>query len=57
MSKWFVLFLASFLTLGIAACDSDDGPMEEAGEEMDDAIDGMSDAMDDAMDDMEDALD
>lgn len=45
MSKWMMIFLASFLTFGVAACDND-GPMEEAGEEMDDAIDDMEDAID-----------
>lgn len=50
MPKWSVLFLAGFFTLGVAGCDSDDGPMEEAGEAMDDAMKDVGDAMDDAFD-------
>lgn len=31
-----LMFAASF---GLAACDNNDGPMEEAGEKIDDAVD------------------
>ena len=47
------LVLASTTLVG---CD-DQGPAEEAGEEIDDAADDAGDAMDDAADDMEDAFD
>lgn len=56
MPKWLVVFLAGFLTMGVAACDND-GPMEETGEEMDDAMEEAGDSVEDAADDMEDALD
>ena len=42
-----LLFGAS---LSLAACDNNDGPMEEAGEAMDDAADDMGDAIEDATD-------
>ena len=35
-------------SIGLSACDNNDGPMEEAGEAMDDAADDMGDAIDDA---------
>lgn len=34
----------------LAACDSNDGPMEEAGEQIDNAVDETADAMEDAGD-------
>ena len=37
------LFATAALTT-VAACDSNDGPMEEAGEELDDAADEVEDA-------------
>lgn len=43
-------------TLGLTACD-DQGPAEEAGEEIDDTADDVGDEFDDAGDEMEDTFD
>lgn len=43
--------------LALAACSDDDGPLEEAGEELDETADEIEDAADDAGDDLEDAAD
>jgi len=43
--------------LALAACDSNSGPAEEAGEALDDAADDVGDAVDDAADDLDDAID
>ncbi|MCU5780782.1 hypothetical protein MA04_00082 [Alcanivorax balearicus MACL04] len=40
-SKGFVVVLFGAL-LGLAACDQQEGPMEEAGEKVDQAVDDMS---------------
>ncbi len=43
--------LVAGLSLGtIAACDSNDGPMEEAGEEIDNAVEETADAVEDSTD-------
>ena len=43
--------LVAGLALGtVAACDSNDGPMEEAGEQIDNAVDETADAVEDAGD-------
>tara|TARA_Y100000052_G_scaffold23793_2_gene25761 strand:+ start:24758 stop:24907 length:150 start_codon:yes stop_codon:yes gene_type:complete len=43
--------LAAGLGLGlIAACDTNDGPMEEAGEEIDNQVEETADAVEDATD-------
>lgn len=51
------LSLAALLAAGFlaTACDND-GPMEEAGENIDNAGEEMGDAMNDAADDVEDAV-
>lgn len=38
-------FLLLFATLGLAACDND-GPLEEAGESIDEAAEDVEDAID-----------
>lgn len=43
--------------LALTACDSNDGPAEEAGEALDDAADDVGDAFDDAADEVDDAID
>lgn len=45
MKKTLIALLISFGALGaVAACDANEGPMEEAGEEIDDAVDEIDDA-------------
>ncbi len=41
--------LASALIITLSGCDND-GPMEKAGEQMDDAVEDTGDAIDDATD-------
>lgn len=52
--------LALVLALGggamLTGCDND-GPAEEAGEEIDEAVDDAGDALEDAADEVEDAAD
>ncbi len=48
--------LILFASLGLAGCPSD-GPLEEAGETLDEAADDVGDAIDDAADEVEDAVD
>jgi len=43
-------FFVTALLITLPACD-DQGPMEEAGEEMDDTVDEAGDSIDDATDD------
>lgn len=43
--------------LTLAACDTNSGPAEEAGEAVDDAADDVGDAIDDAADEVDDAID
>ncbi|TVP54637.1 MAG: hypothetical protein EA349_11270 [Halomonadaceae bacterium] len=49
-----MILLLAMSTMGIAACDNQ-GPAEEAGENIDDAADDTADAWDDTTDDMEDS--
>jgi len=44
MKRLFMLFPAAFLAL--AACDTNDGPAEELGEEIDEVTDEAEDAVD-----------
>lgn len=48
-------FLASTV-FAISGCDQGDGPLEELGEEIDDAVDDAGDAIEDAGDELEDEL-
>lgn len=51
MAKLFMtLMTALFLMGGLAACDDNDGPAEEAGEAIDDAVEDTGDAVEDATD-------
>ena len=50
-----VLLAAGFLLLPLAACEKEQGPMEELGESLDDAVDEIKDSADDLGDDLEDA--
>lgn len=56
--KISMLLIAAILgltTLTLAACDSDDGPAEKAGQKIDNAADNASDAMDKAGDKVDNA--
>ena len=44
------IFLMSALMISLTACE-DQGPMEEAGEKVDDTVDDAGDAIEDATDD------
>ncbi len=50
--KTFLLLSIAVLSFGLATtgCDNDDGPMEKAGESVDDAADKAGDAIKDATD-------
>ena len=49
-----LLMLVTFSFLGMYGCDSD-GPAEEAGERLDDAVDSMADTADDIGDSITEA--
>lgn len=42
------LIVAGFALTALAACDSNDGPLEEAGEDMDHAIEETAEEVEDA---------
>lgn len=47
MKKTIIALLFGLGAMGtLAACDSNDGPLEEAGEELDEAADDVKDAVD-----------
>lgn len=46
LSKYLWIIMACFSLTALQACN--EGPMEEAGEEIDDAVDDAGDAIDDA---------
>jgi hypothetical protein len=55
--KYLNIFLITLLaSLSLVGCDND-GPMEEAGESVDQAADDAGDATEDAADDVEDTVD
>jgi hypothetical protein len=43
--KIISIFLVSFLAFFATACDSNDGPMEKAGERVDEAVDESKDTL------------
>ncbi len=45
---FFMALLTGFFAL--QGCDANEGPLEEAGEEIDDAVDDVGDDIDDALD-------
>lgn len=49
-----VLLAFLFTGLGIAGCDVNEGPAEEAGENIDNAVDKTGDAIEDAGDKIQD---
>lgn len=46
MKKPVIAILLSLGVFGLAACDTNDGPAEEFGEEVDDAADDLEDETD-----------
>jgi predicted small secreted protein len=46
MKKAMIALFLSLGAAGISACDTNDGPVEEAGEEIDDAADEIEDEVD-----------
>jgi hypothetical protein len=55
--KNLILAMAIATPFGLTGCDSNDGPAEEAGENVDDAVDRAGDRIEDAGDKMEDKMD
>lgn len=51
------LAIAGVAAIALAACDANDGPLEEAAEELDNSIEETVDAAEDAGDAVEDAAD
>lgn len=51
------MFLLVLFALPLAACDTNDGPAEELGENLDNAAEDTKDAVEDAGDEVEDAVD
>jgi hypothetical protein len=45
------------IALALLGCPEKKGPLEKAGEKMDDVMDDMGDAVEDAADEVEDAVD
>ncbi|MAM39234.1 MAG: hypothetical protein CL949_12230 [Erythrobacter sp.] len=54
LKKLAMAMLVGFMAFGVVACDNDEGPAEEAGESVDNAVDNAGDAMEDAGNDMQD---
>ena len=48
--KVALALLAGLLTLGLAACEEEQGPAEEAGEEIDQAVEEVGDSIEEATD-------
>lgn len=56
--KYLNIFIIAILaTLSLTACDTNEGPVEEAGESIDQSIEDAGDATEDTADDVEDSLD
>lgn len=53
LSTFLIVLLASFT---LVACDVDEGPMEEAGESVDQGVENTRDATEDAANEVEDAV-
>lgn len=54
MKPFYTLLLAAIFSLPLVACDND-GPAEEAGEQIDEAAEEAGEAMDDAADQVEES--
>lgn len=57
MKKLAVLLASAGMVLSMSACDSNDGPMEKAGEKLDEGYGEVVDSVEDAADEIEDKAD
>ena len=57
LKKMFALVFVLALALATTACVEEKGPMEKAGEKVDDAVEEVGDSLEDAGDEVEDAVD
>ena len=48
LKKMAMAMLLGLMAFGVVACDNDEGPAEEAGESVDDAVDNAGSTMEDA---------
>ncbi|MCB8890123.1 hypothetical protein [Vreelandella malpeensis] len=55
MKKLLMAALIAMMAGGLAACDNDQGPAEEAGENIDNSIENAGESIEDAGEDIEDA--
>ncbi|ABE60392.1 MULTISPECIES: hypothetical protein [Chromohalobacter] len=55
LKKLALMLVIGMTAFGVVACDNDEGPAEEAGESVDDAMDNAGDSMEDAGEDIQDA--
>ncbi|MCI0510814.1 hypothetical protein C8E00_107154 [Chromohalobacter marismortui] len=55
LKKLALLLVIVMTALGVVACDNDEGPAEEAGESVDNAMDEAGDTMEEAGEDIQDA--
>ncbi|MGV3592451.1 MAG: hypothetical protein ACO1PZ_12235 [Gammaproteobacteria bacterium] len=55
--KLYILMLMMAGLFTLQACDTNEGPLEEAGEEIDQAADDVGDNIEDAADDLNDGID
>lgn len=51
-----ILLIALLASVTLVACDSNEGPMEEAGENVDQSVDDVQDATEDATDEVQDTV-
>lgn len=54
LKKMAMAMLLGLMAFGVVACDNDDGPAEEAGQSVDNAMDDAGDTMEDAGEDIQD---
>lgn len=57
LKKMFGLAFIFALALGSVACVEEKGPMEKAGEKIDETVDEVGDGLEEAGDEIEDAVD
>ena len=54
LKKLAMAMLLGLMAFGVVACDNDDGPAEEAGQSVDNAMDDAGDTMEEAGEDIQD---
>ena len=57
MKKLPMVFASAVVAFSLAACDSNDGPMEEAGEKIDEGYGEVVDSVEEAADKVEEKAD